>query len=331
MPRICTARAYAVAMRLPNTLPPTYPAQMSVRHQALCALLRGLRDLDYRFVAVTPATHARVLARPAPSPVGLRDIFGWSRPFAEPNLPFDIVTLMRQADVIEETADGLVSTVRVASLGEDLFCHSRYPTDAQDAVFFGPDTYRFADFVGRHLPLVDARAILDYGAGSGAGGIAAARVVPGAALTLLDINPLALDLARVNLEVAGLDADVVEDLKDVDAPDVVIANPPYIMDDSGRAYRDGGNLLGGQVPLEWAERALATLQPGGTLLLYTGAAYSGGQSPLLAALATLCADQSASLVVEEIDPDVFGEEIDKPAYAEVERIAAVGVVITKPR
>jgi methylase of polypeptide subunit release factors len=323
--------AYAAAMRLPNALPPTYPVQMFVRHQALCALLRRLRDLDYRFIAVTPATHARVLARPAPASASLRDVFGWTRPFSEPDLPSDVIALMRQADVIEPTAGGLVSAVRVASLGEDLFCHSRYPTDAQDAVFFGPDTYRFADFIRRHLPLLGAQAILDYGAGSGAGGIAAARVVPGAALTLLDINPPALDLARVNLEVAGLNADVVDDLEDVDPPDVIIANPPYIMDDSGRAYRDGGNLLGGQVPLAWAERALATLQPGGTLLLYTGAAHSEGQSPLLAALATLCADQSASLVVEEIDPDVFGEEIDKPAYAAVERIAAVGVVITKPR
>lgn len=304
---------------------------MSVRYQALCGLLRALSALHYRFVAVTPATHARVFARTVPSPVRLCDVFGWSRPFTEPDLPSDVVALMRQAGVLEETAGGLFSAVRVASLGGDLFFHSRYPTEAQDAVFFGPDTYRFAAFVGRHLPLLGAHAILDYGAGSGAGGVAAARLAPDATLTLVDINPMALDLARVNLEVAGLDADVMDNLEDVDPPDVVIANPPYIMDESGRAYRDGGNLLGGQAPLAWAERALATLQPGGTLLLYTGAAYSEGQSPLLAALATLCADQSASLVVEEIDPDVFGEEIDKPAYAEVERIAAVGVVITKPR
>jgi len=36
-----------------------------------------------------------------------------------------------------------------------------------------------------------------------------------------------------------------------------------------------------------------------------------------------------TLSYEEIDPDIFGEELDEPAYADVERIAAVGAVIRK--
>ena len=52
----------------------------------------------------------------------------------------------------------------------------------------------------------------------------------------------------------------------------MIANPPYMMDDAGRSYRHGGGLLGGEVSLDWASQALASLTPGGTLLLYTGAA-----------------------------------------------------------
>jgi hypothetical protein len=34
---------------------------------------------------------------------------------------------------------------------------------------------------------------------------------------------------------------------------------------------------------------------------------------------------------EEIDPDVFGEELDTPAYAAVERIAAVSLNVTVAR
>lgn len=305
-----------------------YPVDMSDRDDALVTLLQRLKQLDYRFVAVTPATHARVLARPAPAKPDLRDVFGWSRPFAEADLPDDVLVLLRRAAAIEETGEGLVSALRVASLGDDLFLHSRYPTEAHDAVFFGPDTYRFAAFVARNLPR-DARSLVDFGAGSGAGGIAAARLAPEAAITLVDTNAAALDLARVNARAAGVEVRLAAKLTEAAAPDLVIANPPYIMDDAGRAYRDGGALLGGQVALEWAETALACLQPGGTLLLYSGMAYAGGGSPLLGALTDLCERSGAALAIEEIDPDVFGEELERPAYAEAERIAAIGLVIRK--
>jgi len=53
------------------------------KEEALAELLRTLKSADYRFVAVTPATHSRVLARPLTGPPGLRDIFGWNRAFAE--------------------------------------------------------------------------------------------------------------------------------------------------------------------------------------------------------------------------------------------------------
>jgi hypothetical protein len=31
----------------------------------------------------------------------------------------------------------------------------------------------------------------------------------------------------------------------------------------------------------------------------------------------------------ELDPDIFGEELGKPAYDDVERIAAIGAVVEK--
>jgi len=36
-----------------------------------------------------------------------------------------------------------------------------------------------------------------------------------------------------------------------------------------------------------------------------------------------------TLRYRELDPDLFGEELDKPAYADVERIAAVGAVVER--
>ena len=41
-------------------------------------------------------------------------------------------------------------------------------------------------------------------------------------------------------------------------------------------------------------------------------------------------EKSAKVHYEEIDPDVFGEELENPAYAEVERIAAVVLTLTMP-
>ncbi len=38
-----------------------------------------------------------------------------------------------------------------------------------------------------------------------------------------------------------------------------------------------------------------------------------------------------SLRYREIEPDIYGEELEKAAYADVERIAAIGVVVEKPQ
>ena len=301
------------------------------RDDALLTLLLRLRELDYRFVAVTPASHERVLARCWDGPPTLRDVFGWNRPFREDQLERGLLETMEAAGIVRRGGGGLRSGLRVASLGEDLFLHSAFPTEDSDAVFFGPDTYRFARFVAEHLPRLAPATIADMGAGSGAGGLLAARLVPGAAVTLVDSNPAALDLARVNARAAGLAVELVHGDRLPCSPELVIANPPYMIDEAGRAYRDGGELFGGQAALEWTRDALSRLRPGGTLLLYTGAAIVGGAAPLLAGLERACGEAGAAMTWAEIDPDVFGEELAKPRYAEVERIAAIGVVVSAPR
>lgn len=49
--------------------------------------------------------------------------------------------------------DGLfTSAVRVSRVLDSLFLHSAYPTTAHDAVFLGPDSYRFADLIVAQMP-----------------------------------------------------------------------------------------------------------------------------------------------------------------------------------
>lgn len=297
---------------------------------ALTELLRTLKAADYRFVAVTPATHALVVARPLSSPPTLRDIFGWSRMFVEGDIDPELTALMRAANALDRHGGQLKCRFRVASLGGDLFLHSAFPTVATNSVFFGPDTYRFARFVEQQLPgLGDARWLVDMGSGSGAGAIAAARVREFARITMVDVNPAALALATINAQVAGVEAELAQSDAIPSGPDVVIANPPYIIDSTGRSYRDGGALLGGAVAIQWVEQAIANMAPGGSMILYTGAAFADGQAPFLSALEEKCSAVRADLDYVELDPDVFGEELAEPPYANVERIAAIGAVIQR--
>ena len=110
---------------------------------ALLALGQALQQAGYQFTTVTPATHRRVNGRPQNAwAQDVYGVFGWSRPFRENTLPSDTVTLMRRAGVLVEREDGLCATVRASTIGTRLYFHSAFPTRAQDAVFFGPDTYR---------------------------------------------------------------------------------------------------------------------------------------------------------------------------------------------
>ena len=219
--------------------------------EALLELLRLLKAADYRFTAVSPATHARVLARPCPRP-GLRDIFGWNRPFEEDDLDRPFLECLRESEMVDDQAGKLRSRIRVARLGNILFVHSSFPTDDRNSVFFGPDTYRFVRAVRAHLEGEASQWIVDMGAGCGAGAIAAAALTPEARVSAVDVNPLALRFAAINAQAAGVEIETVEARQIPEGADLVIANPPYIMDDARRAYRDGGGLYGGEVALHWA-------------------------------------------------------------------------------
>ncbi len=299
---------------------------------ALTRLLQLLGERGYRFTAPTPETHRRVLKHPDKRQAReLRDVFGWSLPFAAELLDAEVLGCLEAAGAVERRRGLLRSRVRVASLGEDLFVHSSYPP-GEETVFFGPDTYRFADMIRAELGDGPApRSVVDIGAGTGAGAIAAARLCQPERLVLTDVNDKALAYARANAAKAGLEVDCVktEDLDGVEGPfDLVLANPPF-MGAGGPTYQNGGALFGSEVPLRWAAAAAAVLAPGGRLLLYTGSAIVAGEDRFRQALDGLFAGEPFDLAYREIDPDIFGEALSDPAYRGVDRIAAVGAVLTR--
>jgi len=301
---------------------------------ALLSLLEGLAEADYRFVTPTPETHRRVLERsPGRVAGGLRDAFGWNLPFEPDLLPRPLHEALEQSDMMSREGRLCRSRVRVASLGDRLFLHSSYPTDEADSVFFGPDSYRYVRFLAAELPrLPSARRLVDIGAGSGVGAIMAAAMLPDSRITAADINPLALSFARINARHAGVELEAVETsgLDGVEGPvNLAIANPPFVADPAKRLYRDGGEMHGARLSLDWALAAARRIEPGGTVLLYTGSAIVEGRDGLREALGDRLSQLGCTLRYAEIDPDIFGELLDQPGYDDVERVAAVGAVIGK--
>lgn len=306
------------------------------RDAALVALGRQLQARGYRFTTVTPATHARVNARPENTVAStLEDIFGWSRPFSPEVLPSEIAETLRAGDAIVTYGNLCRSALRFSTLDRQLFVHSAFPTNGADAVFFGPDTYRFANALKAMFrgDMCDMVTIVDIGCGSGAGGIHLRSLLPttNVRLVLGDINPEALRYAQINAVLNRREASVVKSdvMADIAGPaDIIIANPPYMVDAAERAYRHGGATLGIDLALRIVDEGLPRLTPGGRLLVYTGAPVVDGVDKFREAVGPRLGDRPFSY--EEIDPDVFGEELDEPHYARVDRIAAVVLIVTAP-
>lgn len=299
-------------------------------------LLALLRDQAYSFITPTPATHARVLARRASQEAAsLRDVLGWSLPFRADILDDDILACLTGCGMLERLGSLQRATVRVSSLGGNLYLHSAYPTDQENAVFFGPDTYRFASFIARELakePPPPRATMVDIGTGAGAGAITAASLCPQAQVLMTDINRDALHFAKVNAEAAGVRVQslICRGFEKAPGPfDLAMINPPYIIDDAERTYRDGGGMHGAEASFDLTKEALSHLHPGGRILLYTGSAIIDGRDALRDALFGLAAEAGAMIRYHEADPDVFGEELSKQQYSGVERIALINCVIAK--
>ncbi|VEF10467.1 methyltransferase small [Pseudomonas fluorescens] len=309
---------------------------LSADDRVLLQLGRRLHADGYRFVTPTPLTHQRVNQRDEGQKCdSLRDVFGWSRPFEAGLLSSDEQRQLQDAQVIDEYQGQFKSRVRWSSLDDLLFVHSAFPTDAADAVFFGPDTYRFAQLIHAHLQqnFAPIRRAVDIGCGAGVGAILIGRARREAEVLALDINPAALRLTAINAalaEVANVEARHSDLLQGVDGEfDLIVANPPYMADPAARAYRHGGGTLGAGLSLRIVEQALNRLSPGGSLLLYTGVAMVDGHDPFLDTVLPRLDEKRFGWTYRELDPDVFGEELSNPGYQRVDRIAVVGLTVTR--
>ena len=308
------------------------------REDALLALLRWLQARQYHFVTITPVSHARVNARPHNAVArSVEDVLGWSRPFHLETIPADMLSLMQAADIIvpsEVSAAPWRSAVRVSWLSDTLFLHSAYPTTAPDSVFLGPDTYKFVAAIQEYLtrrtaPIYRAAAICT---GAGPGALAISRAAPSAEVLMLDINDRALRLARVNAAgcgAAGARAVHSDLLSGTEGDfDLIVAHPPYLVDRGTRYYRHGGGPLGAALATSIVPAALDRLRPGGTLLLFTGVAIIDGVDLFRRDIAAVLQRAGVAWTYREVDPDVFGEELDHAPYDAADRIALVVLEVT---
>ncbi len=308
----------------------------AIEDRALLHLLAALREAGYRFTTPTPATHARVNARPDNAQArDLRGVFGWSRPFEPALLPDRFLKLMKDADILDEGGALPRSRIRVSSLDHELFAHSAYPTTSADAVFLGPDTYRFALAIQAALRdrKTPVRRAVDVGCGAGPGAIVVAKAYPQAQVVMGDINDTALRYARINATAARLPnaaacrSDLLSNVKG--AFDLIVSNPPYLNDPLARAYRHGGGAFGAGLSARILHAALDRLEPGGALVLYTGSAIVDGRDLFFEEAVDHLRKGDVDWRYRELDPDVFGEELETDAYRDAERIAAVLLTVTK--
>ena len=310
---------------------------MDAKDLALVSLGRELQDSNYRFTTITPTSHQRVNARPDSTASPLQRVFGWSRSFRPTELPPKMIALLRDAGELGTQDDLLYSNVRFSSLGDQLFAHSAFPTEAPDSVFFGPDTYRFARAL-RHAvhdrPEAASFKLVDIGCGSGAGGLHATILLNervAADVILSDVNPKALRYSRINAElnrvpnVRTVMSDVFGNIDE--SAHLIIANPPYLVDRFARLYRHGGGNFGFELSLRIVGESINRLYRGGALFLYTGTPVVDGVDQFFAAVRSRLEERDCDYTYEEIDPDVFGEELESAPYDRVDRIAAVALTI----
>lgn len=307
------------------------------RQTALLELLHQVDEHGYSFIAPTPASQKRVLSRPDRQVGnGLADLLGWSLICKIDSIPPAVLAALDDTQLIERRPGGLVkANIRISRVFGNLFLHSPFPTTEQDAVFLGPDSHRFGDFISRNLTdLPPSPRVLDYGAGAGVGGITAASMLDNALLTLADINPKALFLAGTNARFAALDYDLITVKVPSDMQskfDLIVMHPPFMIDEGQRAYRDGGDLFGGRLSVDWALQGMKLLAPGGHLVMHTGVSIVGGRDVVQDVFRTALPSGEFTFSYHLLDPDIFGDELETPAYAAVDRIAAVGVRIDRAK
>ncbi len=147
--------------------------------------------------------------------------------------------------------------------------------------------------------------ICDVGCGSGIVAVCAAKHLPEARVTALDISPAALEVAADNARQHGVadriefvQSDLLTGLPDGQCFDFIASNPPYVSEPEFeslprdvRDYEPRLALVGGPQGTEVTEKLVAEassrLRPGGHLLVEINPALHEATTALLAADATL--------------------------------------------
>jgi undecaprenyl pyrophosphate synthase len=94
-----------------------------------------------------------------------------------------------------------------------------------------------------------------------------------------------------------------------------------------RAYRHGGGNYGEGLSLDILKQAAPRLSPNGALILYTGSAIKDGRDEFKTACLDFLGKRDAKFSYEELDPDVFGEELETETYSDVDRIAIIALTV----
>ncbi|MCU0794559.1 MAG: peptide chain release factor N(5)-glutamine methyltransferase [Akkermansiaceae bacterium] len=168
-------------------------------------------------------------------------------------------------------------------LGTVYFRRHEFRTDAR-ALIPRPETEELAEWIAKNITLPEKATILDMGTGSGCLGISLAHDFPTARVSLVDVSPDALELARENAAATGtenvdfLHSDLFSALPGDACFDLIVANLPYVPEGEAvsREVRhdpalalfsgpDGLDLIRRFIPA-----AAARLQPGGWLAMEIG-------------------------------------------------------------
>ena len=300
--------------------------------------LHWLQSQTYQFTTISPASHSAYLKRSHKTQAAhITDIFGWSLPFKSSLLPDFIFKLLLNNQLLTQKQNLWCSQIRVSSLDGHLLVHSAYPTAEENAVFFGPDTYRFIYALQHHLNQYqpDIQRAIELCSGAAPATISLAHYAPQAQILAADINPLALTYGAINTSLNGaaqVQAIHSNLLQQVDGEfDLITANPPYLVDRHQRLYRHGGDLLGAELALNIVKQSLPRLSLQGSLLLYTGVVIAHGKDLLQQAVHQhlKAFGTQFSVNYQLLDPDIFAEELNEQDYPGAERIAAVVLTITR--
>jgi release factor glutamine methyltransferase len=184
-------------------------------------------------------------------------------------------------------------------LGSVHFHRRDFKTDAR-ALIPRPETEELAEWLLKHAALPANPRVLDMGCGSGVLGLTLAAELPGSQVTLADLSPDALALARENaalLEIANarfVESDLFAALAG-QSFDLIVANLPYVPEtDRATLSKEVAHdpdlaLFGGPDGLDVIRRFVPAakdhLAPGGWLALEIGIDQSAEVESLLRAAA----------------------------------------------